>query len=113
MDLSRHRAPVSGLSPSPAAARLNAGTSRSIAAWYALFAAFSSLLSPSITPTDASVGRLSAPPATSPAPLLTTPFSQIRFCTTLYGSTYHLSSLCISVRDTRRSSTADRKRQRL
>src|SRR5262249_14257394 len=45
--------------------------------------------------------------ATSPAPLLTTPFSQMRFWYTLYDSTYHLPSLCISVRDTSRSSTSN------
>src|SRR5262249_39690081 len=74
-----YRPPLSRRTPSPAAMRLNAGTSVSTALRYSPFAAFSSLLNPSRTPIDASVGRLSAPPATSPAPLLTTPFSQIRF----------------------------------
>ena len=45
----------------------------------AVFAAARSRSISASTATEASVGRKSAPPATSPAPLPTSPDSQIRF----------------------------------
>src|SRR5690242_10971683 len=63
----------------PDIALLNAGTSSVITFVYSAFAALRSDSICASTSSDVSVGLESAPPATSPAPVPTSPESQIRF----------------------------------